>query len=296
MYIILLITYLFFSGFLSADEKLFSWPIVADNIRIRLTSLFGESRGDHFHNGVDISSDNEPVRSIANGILVYSRYNADDPFANEMGSGNCVWVAHEEGYISGYLHLKDGREPGILEKEDIMRGEVLGKTGNTGHSSGSHLHFIVGKENGAKIINPLPFLPFAEDTRAPQIGQLILSIEDKYTYINDGDNINISKSFPITVPIIDGIDKVGLRRGVKHVIYKFNGKKYKEARFNQISLQGNYWVNEDGLKFEELYYKNNYYIGDLNLVSGENIIDVEAIDFNGNSVRKVFAFNVTRIK
>lgn len=274
----------------------FSWPIYADNIRIRLTSLFGESREDHFHNGVDISSDNEPVRSIGDGVLLYSRYASDNPFGNEWGSGNCVWIAHPEGFISGYLHLKDGREENLLNKEDIHKGEVIGKSGNTGHSSGSHLHFILGKENGAKLINPLPYLPFMEDTKPPQMGQLIISVDDKFTYVNDGDNINISRAFPVSISIIDGIDKVGLRRGIQKAIYKFNGKKLKEAKFNQISLRGNVWVNEDGYSFDDLYYKGNYFLGELSFVSGENTIEVEATDFNGNTTKKIFAFNVNRIK
>jgi hypothetical protein len=279
-----------------AESATFQWPIQTDSIKNRLTSLFGESRVDHFHNGVDISSDNEPVRSMGNGVLLYSRYDSDSPFGNEAGSGNCVWIAHENGILSGYLHLKPGREQGLLEKEEVLQGEVIGKSGNTGHSSGSHLHFIVAIENGKKIINPLPLLPFAEDKKPPQIGQLILTIGENYTYVNDGDNINISQAFPISVPIIDSVDKAGMRRGVKKIEFLFNGNPYKTSNFNWISLKDQFWVNEDGLRFDELYYRGNYYIGDLNLVSGENRVEIHAFDFNGNKTSKTFAFNVTRIK
>ncbi|MCB1179721.1 MAG: M23 family metallopeptidase [Leptospiraceae bacterium] len=296
MYIFLFLPILFFSGYLFAEKAIFSWPIQTDSIKNRLTSLFGESRVDHFHNGVDISSDNEAVRAMGDGVLLYSRYEDDSPFSNEAGSGNCVWLGHKEGFLSGYFHLKDGREDGLLEKEEVHSGEVIGKSGNTGHSSGSHLHFIVAKENGKKIINPLPLLPFAEDKRPPQISQLILTIGDKYTYINDGDNINISQSFPVSVPIIDSVDKAGMRRGVKKIEFYFNRKLLKTSNFNEISLKGKYWVNEDGLKFNDLFYQGNYYIGDLNLVSGENIIKINAYDFNENKTTKSYAFNVTRIK
>lgn len=280
---------------LFANSK-FEWPIYADNIKIRLTSLFGESRSDHFHNGIDISSDNEPVRSIGDGVLLYSRYASDDPFANEWGSGNCVWIAHPEGFISGYLHLKEGREQGILTKEEIYKGEVIGKSGNTGHSSGSHLHFILSKENGTKIINPLPYFSQVEDTKPPQIGQLIIHVDDKFTYVNDKDNINISRSFPVSITIFDGVEKVGLKRGIQKAIYKLNGTKIKQANFNQISLKGNKWVNEDGYSFDELYYKESYFIGELNFVSGENVLEIEATDFHGNTTKKIFALNVNRIK
>jgi len=296
MYIFFLVISLFFYTFLEANEKFFTWPILTENFDSRISSLFGESRGDHFHNGIDISSENEPVRAIGYGTVVYSRYSSDDPFLNPLGTGNCVWVAHEKGYLSGYLHLKDGREKGFLSKEDIMQSEVLGRTGNTGHSKGSHLHFILARDYGRVLVNPLLFLPPVQDTLPPQITQVILTNNEKYTFINNGDSINISKPFPISVSIFDKTNKAGFERGIQRVIFKFNGKKYKEVQFNQIFLKDRYWVNDEGFKFEELYFKNNYFIGELNFLSGENSIEIEAFDFNRNSTKKIISFYVNRIK
>ncbi|MDX1958454.1 MAG: M23 family metallopeptidase [Leptospiraceae bacterium] len=271
------------------------WPMEKDSVVNRLTSLFGESRGDHFHNGVDIASDNEPVGSVAKGTVLYSRYSSDDPFRNEFGTGNSVWIYHGKGLVSAYYHLKEGRETGIATPKKIDTGEIIGKSGNTGHSSGSHLHFVIGMNYGKKIIDPLKMLPDVPDTSEPKIGTLILTIGEKYSYVNDGDNINISKAFPVTVQIFDSGMKSGQRRGVKSVKFYHNRKFIKESNFNEISLKENSWVNEDGLSFDELFFQGNYFIGNLNLVSGENIIEVIAVDFKGNQSKKKIAFNVTRI-
>ncbi len=282
--------------YLQSESVDFDWPIVTDSLSNRLTSLFGESRGDHFHNGVDISSDNENILSIGSGTIVYSRYMSDNPFSGEYGSGNCIWINHGNGMLSAYYHLKEGREEDFLNRRIIKKGDVIGKTGNTGHSSGSHLHFIIAKENGRRIVNPLTILSKVEDSKPPFIGSLILTNGENYTYINDGENINISREFPITINIHDTGEKSGQKRGVHIVEFSVNNKVIKRSKFDSISLEGQYWTNETGLRFDDLYYKGNYYIGDLNFRSGQNNIEVRAEDFNGNQSIKYFTFNVNRIK
>jgi hypothetical protein len=281
---------------LSLKADSYVWPIQTDKIYEKITSVFGESRGDHFHNGLDVSSDNEPIVSIGDGDIVYSRFESDHPFEGEFGSGNCVWVYHGKKTLSAYYHMKSERKQGLLDKLSVKKGDLLGKSGNSGHSSGSHLHFIVANENGKKLINPLLILSPIEDKKPPQIGSLILSIGENYTYINDGDNIRISKPFPVTVQINDFGEKKGQRRGIYSVEFFFNGRAIKSSLFNEISLQGQFWKNESGLRFDELYFEGNYYISDLNFNPGVNTIFIKAADFHGNKIEKTFTFNVNRIK
>ena len=278
----------------SADS--FIWPAGGDNIESKLSSLFGESRGDHFHNGVDVSSDNENVAAIGNGTVIYSHYNSDNPFENENGSGNSVWILHNKDILSAYFHLKDGRTPEILEKRIVKKGDSIGKTGNTGHSSGSHLHFVIAKEQGRKIINPLTILPKVKDTKPPAISSLILTIGKSITYINDGDSFNSSSNFPMTVDITDTGEKKGQRRGVQSIQFIFNNKVYKESNFNELSLSNGKWQNEDGLTFNELFFENHYYIGDLKFLSGDNTISIKATDFSNNKTEKTFTFYVNKIQ
>lgn len=298
---ILFISVLLLSQFSSYSQEInlntnFIWPIDTANLEMKLSSLFGESRGDHFHNGVDISSDNEKVLSIGDGNVVYSRYATDSPYSNEEGSGNCVWVQHGNGVISAYFHLKDGRVPEITETKTIARGTPVGKSGNTGHSSGSHLHFVTAGEKGRKIINPLTILPIVKDSSSPKIGSLILTIGKKITYINDGDNFNSSTNFPVSVDIFDPGEKKSQRRGVRSILFSFNGKSFKESSFNELSISGGKWRNEDGLTFNELFYENNYFIGNLNFVAGNNSVSIDAIDFSGNKTSKSYSFFVNKIQ
>lgn len=279
----------------SESELKFIWPIRSEKISSKLSSTFGESRMDHFHNGLDIVSINEEVKSIADGKIVYTRYSEDQPFDSDYGTGNCVWVSHSKGILSAYYHLKNTRIDFSKSDNFVKEGEKLGYTGNTGHSSGSHLHFVVASENGAKLINPLMILPKIEDSISPEIGGLTLSVGENYTNINDGDSINVSKNFPLTVTAFDKGENSGQRRGVQYIGFIFNGIKIKESRFNEISIKKGKWINEDSLEYDELYYNGNYYIGDLSLKSGENTIQVNVADFHGNTNSKTFSFYVNRI-
>jgi len=274
----------------------FIWPVGGENLEVKLSSLFGESRGDHFHNGVDVSSDNEKVSSIEKGTVIYSHYNSDNPFENESGSGNSVWVLHDNDILSAYYHLKDGRSLEVLEKKVLEKGDSVGKTGNTGHSSGSHLHFVVATDKGRKIIDPLRILPKVKDTRPPSIGSLILTIGKNMTYINDGDSFNSSSNFPITVDISDAGERKGQRRGVKTLRFSLNNKIIKESNFNELTLVNGKWQNENGLSFNDLFYENNYYLGDLKFLSGDNTVSITAIDYNNNKTEKSFTFFVNKIR
>lgn len=274
----------------------FIWPVGGESIEVKLSSLFGESRGDHFHNGVDVSSDNEKVSSIEKGTVIYSHYNTDNPFENETGPGNNVWILHENDILSAYYHLKDGRASEILEKKLIQKGDTVGKTGNTGHSSGSHLHFVVAKDQGRKIIDPLKILPPVKDTKPPTISSLILTIGKKITYINDGDSFNSSSNFPVTVDIADTGERKGQRRGVKSIQFSLNNKLIKQSNFNELTLVNSKWQNEEGLSFNDLFFENHYYIGDLKFVSGDNTISIKATDFSNNKTEKAFTFYVNKIQ
>lgn len=270
------------------------WPISDKDGKLseRITSVFGESRWDHFHNGIDIASYQEPVYSIADGYLLYTRYASDDPFREEWGSGDTVWILHGKGYYSSYFHLSPTRVP---LSQEIQKGQMIGKTGNTGHSSGAHLHFILMKDYGKTIINPLQILPPIQDPTPPMITNLYVHVGDRYTNINSGDTIQLSKAFPFTVGIVDSGVRSSQRWGVQAVQFKLNGKIIKESRFHEIRFNGISWLNDDGLTFQELFLKDRYFIGELSLPSGEHTIEVIAADFHGNTAYRSYTFYVNRL-
>ncbi|PJZ71578.1 peptidase M23 [Leptospira perolatii] len=285
------------STFAENDKVInFLFPVKTEGIEGKITSVFGESRGDHFHNGMDIASNGEPVLAMSEGRVLYSRFTEDDPFGEEFGTGNSIWLDHGDGTYTAYYHLKDGRGSGLLDERLVGAGEKIANTGNTGHSSGAHLHFVVLKDFGQAILDPMKFLPEIEDPEPPQIGNLLVHVEEKYTQINDGDSINISKAFPITIGIQDAGKKPGQRRGVSQIQVSLNGEIARKASFSQLNYQENEWKNPEGFRFKELYYRNQYYLGDFDFRNGENTIKILAWDFRGNLSEKSFTFYVTRIR
>ncbi|EQA34786.1 peptidase, M23 family [Leptospira inadai serovar Lyme str. 10] len=285
------------STFAENDKVInFLLPVKTDGIENKVSSVFGESRGDHFHNGMDISSNGESVLAMGEGKILYTRFGEDDPYGEEFGTGNSVWLDHGNGVYTSYYHLKDGRLTGFLQDRLIGRGEKIGMSGNTGHSSGAHLHFVVLQDFGKTILDPMKFLPPIEDEVPPQIGNLLVHVGDKYTQINDGENINVSRPFPVTVGALDAGKKPGQRRGIAQIQAFLNGEPLKKAGFSSLTYDHGEWKNPEGFRFSDLYFRDQYYLGNLDFRNGENTIKILAWDFRGNLNEKSFTFYVTRIR
>lgn len=103
--------------------------------------------GRLFHHGIDIRS---PI-----GRVVVASQGGRVSFAGWKGGyGKATQIDHRRGYSTFYAHLSK-----ILVKkgEYVTKGQVIGKVGNTGRSTGPHLHFEIRKNGRSQ--NPLKFLP-----------------------------------------------------------------------------------------------------------------------------------------
>lgn len=100
------------------------------------------------HTGVDIGAGyGAPVRAAAAGQVVV---------AGEIsGYGNAIVVDHGNGLATLYGHLS---RFGVHQGQRVGAGDTIGAVGNTGNSTGPHLHFEV-RVNGTPV-DPLPYLPF----------------------------------------------------------------------------------------------------------------------------------------
>ncbi|MFS0728389.1 M23 family metallopeptidase [Paenibacillus sp. 1P07SE] len=124
---------------------------LADYTEIR-TSGFG-MRWGRMHNGVDIAAAGD---STGANIVAFSTGYVE--FSGEYGSyGYTVIIDHGNGVKTLYAHmLEHGR---IRKGVQVRAGESIGLVGNTGNSTGPHLHFEI-RMNGASV-DPLPYLlPF----------------------------------------------------------------------------------------------------------------------------------------
>ena len=114
-------------------------PVVPDTKNYRLSSSFG-FRKDPFtgrskkHSGVDFAlKPGNPVYATGDGVVESVRFEF-------YGYGNSVVINHGFGYKTRYAHMKS---IGVSEGMKVKRGECIGESGNSGRSSGPHLHYEV---------------------------------------------------------------------------------------------------------------------------------------------------------
>jgi murein DD-endopeptidase MepM/ murein hydrolase activator NlpD len=92
----------------------------------------------HFHDGIDITNASwTPIRAAAAGVVIYAGWGIGDDPAYIVG------VAHGNGLESWYIHLHPRNAPGIAPGAPVEAGQTVGYMGNTGHSTGTHLHWEV---------------------------------------------------------------------------------------------------------------------------------------------------------
>jgi len=99
------------------------------------------------HAGIDLAGPlGTPIYATADGAVVAAEY-------NNGGYGNLIKLDHGRGIETRYGHLSSiGVRPG----QRVTRGQLIGRMGSTGRSTGSHLHYEVRLDGRA--VNPIPFM------------------------------------------------------------------------------------------------------------------------------------------
>ncbi|MDB5142373.1 MAG: peptidoglycan DD-metalloendopeptidase family protein [Mucilaginibacter sp.] len=117
-----------------------------------ITSMFGyrsdpfDTENAEYHPGIDFKgAKGDPVHVTADGKVIFT--------GPKGGYGNCIIVQHKNDFQTLYGHLS---HINVEDGQSVSTGDVIGKVGSTGRSTGSHLHYEVRK-NG-KPINPIKFL------------------------------------------------------------------------------------------------------------------------------------------
>ena len=120
-------------------------------------SRFGAGRGDHIHQGQDMSAScGEKLYVAAGGVVTTKAYQAG-------GAGYYVVI---KGSATGgsYVYMHMIKPSWAVEGQTVFTGQQIGKVGNTGSSSGCHLHFerwtAPGWYEGGKAYDPLPELQY----------------------------------------------------------------------------------------------------------------------------------------
>lgn len=181
-------------------SNLFRSPV---DIPIYLSGNFGELRGNHFHSGLDIKTNQ------VEGLHIYA---VADGFVSRIkiglyGYGKALYVTHPNGYTTVYAHLQKfspeietytkkaqyNSKAYIVElfpNSDVIpvkKGDVIAVSGNTGGSGGPHLHFEIRDTKTESPLNPLHFGFDIKDNIKPTLKTLsIYPLND--TSIVNGKN------------------------------------------------------------------------------------------------------------
>lgn len=268
------------------------------DIPLYASGSFGELRGNHFHSGLDLKTNQRE------GLSVFS---AADGYVSrikisEGGYGKALYITHPNGYTSVYGHLKkfEGKIADYVRKRQyaqksyeielypqasdlvVMKGDLIALSGNSGSSGGPHLHFEIRDTKTEQIINPLYFgfdilMP---DTVLPVINELVVYA------VNDSSVVNKSqRPIPVNLSLQkDGnylADRVYAKGNIAFAVntydqadknYNWNGIFKAETFLNGSRLFG---YEFEKFAFDETRYVNNF-------------IDYYRYKTIGQSVQKLF--------
>ena len=138
---------------IAVEKTPFAQPVLA---AYRFTSGFGPRRdpktgGSRMHNGSDFaSSHGTPIYATADGVVTHAGW--------QSGYGRLIKIRHEFGFETRYAHLARIR---VNVGERVSRGERIGDMGNSGRSTGTHLHYEVRLDG--KPVNPMTYIKAARD-------------------------------------------------------------------------------------------------------------------------------------
>ena len=129
-------------------EGTFAWPLVG-----RMTTEFGSIRytngnmsNPRHHFGVDIAANEGTLVKAPNGgRVVFAEY--------LLNTGNTVAIEHGGGFKSYYFHMS---ALGVKTHDMVQKGDIIGKVGSTGYSTGPHLHYEM--RIGNQAVNPVMLL------------------------------------------------------------------------------------------------------------------------------------------
>jgi len=245
--------------------------------QIALSGTFGELRPNHFHAGLDIKSldgrTGEPVYAAAKGFISRVKISA-------YGYGRALYLQHTNGHTSVYAHL-DHFTPELdqyIKEEHYKRqrfemdfslspkafpvdeDQVIAYLGNSGSSTGPHLHFEIRNSMTEEALNPLQYGIKVPDHTAPELYSLKLFGQQPYSP-------QTNPTLPL-IPMGKGLYRVAKDTVVVYGDYTGVAVKTFDQSFNSSVRLGVYGIKlfvEDqlyyqfdmnGVAFDEMRYSN----------------------------------------
>ncbi|MBR2456898.1 MAG: M23 family metallopeptidase [Bacteroidaceae bacterium] len=154
------------------DEKLKCIPAIqpvankdlkytASGYGLRIDPIYNTTK---FHEGMDFSANiGTPVYATGNGVVTKAGW--------QSGYGKIIKIDHGYGYETWYAHLND---MDVRVGQKVVRGQVIGEVGNTGKSTGPHLHYEVHVKG--RVVNPVNY--YFMDLNADDYDKMIQMAEN----------------------------------------------------------------------------------------------------------------------
>ncbi len=304
----------------------FIYPIDRDPI---ITGNYGELRPNHFHAGLDFSTDpvlNLPIKSVADGYVSRIKISS-------VGYGKVLYITHPNGYVTVYAHQKrysDKIDAYIKQKQlaakkneievypdknelIVKKGEVIGFTGNSGGSTGPHLHFEIRDEKSEVPLNPLLFYKqidtikptlthiavynTADTNHVTLLANHFLNPKTGKLKLPQNKIILNHNTFAIAFAGFDVANATPNKNNIYEAKLKLDGQLIYHHQLNDISFDNGRYINYfsekvDGVKLQKCFTPSCYNIGIYKTVINggkillndtlEHQIDLLVADENGN--------------
>ena len=274
------ITILLLSLFINDLKSQSNQNFVMD-LPINLSGTFGELRTNHFHSGIDIKTN----RVEGLNIYSYEKGYISRIQVSTYGYGKAIYITHPDGKITVYAHLSKFSEKiqnyvkdiqykrkkfaiKVYPKESeilIEKNEIIGYSGNTGSSSGPHLHFELRNKNNMPV-NPLKYRNIEIiDTIIPSLKGVYYKelkynngkLEDNYSrfkkikFIENDNGKYLTDTIYTNGVIGFGVNSFDLMNNSNNV-YGLN------KIITKINDSVNFKINFDKFSFDEWTYINTY--------------------------------------
>ena len=261
--------------------------------KIALSGTYGELRPNHFHAGIDIKSANgssgADIVAAADGYITRIKVRSG-------GYGNALYMNHPNGYTTVYAHLskfgpaiakyvkkkqyeKESFSVDLHPPSDLFRfrkGEVIALMGNTGTSSGPHLHFEIRDRRTEEPLNALLFGLPLKDNIAPKLHKLktyllddqlfpfqekeikLIKKGNKY-HLSSGDTLVVgSNQLGLALKAFDHMEGSSSWNGIYAVSMKIDGHPAYSFQLDRFSFSDTRMVNAH-LDYEDKVTKNSTY-------------------------------------
>ena len=244
----------------------FRYPL---DVPMSLSGNYGELRGNHFHGGIDFRVGGvvgAPICATESGYI--SRISV-----SPTGYGNAIYITHNNGYVSVYGHMhnfrndiaKFVREKQYKDEEfrqdislgpdsfTIVKGDLLGKAGNSGSSGGPHLHFEIRDEHNlqtdifarnflkvndkvAPHINSVSFYGFNYDRGVPESFFITQRTSAQ-------ELVRVPEKFYVAIDAYDKQAGTPAKLAVSDYKVFFDGSLVYHFNLNEVPLSKNKYIN-----------------------------------------------------